>query len=211
MRGTHFIARPSVVGMLSSMLRPMLTLLCTLAVLGATGAPAKAATRVAEARIERVDTAVATLHQVHVRLAWTPGEDSGDLSLRAGRVEAPGLGYRYRDLEWHCPLQRGEAGAWRCDGPLRSGRGRAFHLAVVFDARGTDASLVQGRSTLELRRRAGTPDLTTIDISRVPLAWAHALLAQAWPEAQLQGGTLDAKLRIRAPEGEALQVAGTVA
>src|SRR5690606_25870710 len=50
-----------------------------------------------------------------------------------------------------------------------------------------------------------------IDISRVPLAWAHALLAQAWPEAQLQGGTLDAKLRIRAPEGEALQVAGTVA
>ena len=193
------------------MLRPMLTLLCALAVLGATGVPAMAATRVAEARIERIDTAVATLHQVQVRLAWAPGDDSGDLTLRAGRVEAPDLGYRYRDLEWHCPLQRGDGGAWRCEGPLRSGKGRAFHLAVAFDAQGTDATLAQGHGRLELRRRATTPDLTTIDITRVPLAWARALLAQAWPEAQLQGGTLDAKLRVRAPEGEALQVAGTVA
>src|SRR5690606_10387015 len=212
MRGMRcFIVRPSLVGMLSSMLRPMLTLLCALAVLGATGAPAKAARGVAEARIERVDTAAATLHQVQVRLAWAPGEDSGDLTLRAGRVEAPDLGYRYRDLEWHCPLQRGDAGAWRCEGPLRSGKGRAFRLAVAFDAQGTDATLALGSSTLELRRRAATPDLTMIDITRVPLAWADALLAQAWPEAQLQGGTLDAKLRIHAPEGEALQVAGTVA
>src|SRR5690606_24774424 len=119
MRGTCFIARPSVVGMLSSMLRPMLTLLCALAVLAAPGAPAQAATRVAEARIERINTAVATLHHVQVRLAWAPGEDSGELTLRAGRVDAPDLGYRYRDLEWHCPLQRGDGGAWRCDGPLR--------------------------------------------------------------------------------------------
>ena len=193
------------------MLRPMLTPLCALAVLGATGAPAMAQTRVAEARIERIDTAVATLQQVQVRLAWAPGDDSGDLTLRAGSVEAPDLGYRYRDLEWHCPLQRGDGGAWRCDGPLRSGKGRPFRLAIAFDAQGTDATLAQGRSTLELRRRATTPDLTTIDITSVPLAWARALLAQAWPEAQLQGGTLDAKLRIRAPEDEALQVAGTVA
>src|SRR5690606_27966914 len=120
-----FIARPSMVGMLWSMLRPMLTLLCALAALGATGAPAQAATRVAEAHIERIDTAVATLHQVQVRLAWAPGEDSGELTLRAGRVDAPDLGYRYRDLEWQCPLQRGDGGAWRCDGPLRSGNGSA--------------------------------------------------------------------------------------
>src|SRR5690606_3149229 len=147
---------------------------------------------------------------VQVRLAWAPGEDTGELSLRAGRVEAPDLGYRYRDLEWHCPLQRGDGGAWRCDGPLRSGNGPAFRLAVAFDAQGTDATLAQGRGTLELRRSATTPELTTIDITHIPLAWARALLAQAWPEAQLQGGTLDARLRIRAPEGEALQVAGTV-
>src|SRR5690606_41354604 len=100
MRGMRcFIVRPSLVGMLSSMLRPMLTLLCPLAVLGATGAPAKAATRVAEARIERVDTAAATLHQVQVRLAWAPREDSGDLTLRAGSGAAPDLGYRSRGLQ----------------------------------------------------------------------------------------------------------------
>src|SRR5690606_10727628 len=137
MRGMRcFIVRPSLVGMLSSMLRPMLTLLCALAVLGATGAPAKAATRVAEARIERVDTAAATLHQVRGRRGWAPGEASGDLALRAGGVEAPDLGDRYRDVEWHCPPQSGDAGAWRCEGPLRSGKGRAFRLAVAFDAQG---------------------------------------------------------------------------
>src|SRR3546814_9504303 len=50
------------------------------------------------ARIERIDTAVATLHDVRVRLAWAPGADTGELSLQAGRVDAPDLGYHYRDL-----------------------------------------------------------------------------------------------------------------
>lgn len=193
------------------MLRPMLTLLCTLAVAAATVAPAMAAPRVLEARIERIDTAVATLHQVQVRLAWAADGDSGELSLQAGRVDAPGLGYRYRDLDWRCPLQRGANGAWRCDGPLRSGNGRAFRLAVDLDPQRTDARLSQGRTTLALRRRAAAPDLTTIDLARVPLAWTQALLSQAWPGAALQAGTLDGKLQVRAADGAPLQVAGTVA
>ncbi|MDQ2702044.1 MAG: hypothetical protein M3Y70_04350 [Pseudomonadota bacterium] len=189
----------------------MLTLLCTLAVLGATAAPAAGAPRVAEARIERIDTAVAILHDVRVRLAWVPGAASGELSLQAERVDAPDLGYHYRDLRWQCPLQRGDNGAWRCDGPLRSGNGRPFRLAVAFDPQRTDARLSQGRAALELHRRASTPDLTTIDLARVPLAWAQALLAQAWPEAQLQAGSLDGELQVRAPEGQPLHVAGTLA
>ena len=193
----------------------MLTLLCVLAGLAATGAPAAAAPaaapRVAEARIQRIDTAVATLHQVRVRLAWVQGEDSGDLTLQAGRVEAPDLGYHYRDLEWHCPLLRGDDGAWACDGPLRSGNGRPFRLAVAFDPQATEATLSQGRASLALDRRGATPDLTRIDLTRVPLAWTSALLAQAWPEAQLQSGTVDGTLRIQAAEGAPLRVSGPLA
>lgn len=214
MRG--FIVRPSVVGMLSSMSRPMLTLLLMLACLGATtaraaDAPHASKERVANARIARITTAVATLHDVRVRLAWAPDASSGELSLQAGLVEAPDLGYRYRDLRWQCPLQRGDNGAWRCDGPLRSGNGKPLRLAVALDDAGTDAALSQGRASLRLQRRATTPDDTDIDLTRVPLAWAQALLAQAWPEGKLQGGTLDGELKVRAPERQPLQVVGTLA
>jgi hypothetical protein len=197
--------------MLSSMSRPMLTLLLMLAGLAATGARAADAPRVAQARIAKVTTAVATLHDVRIRLAWAPGADSGELSLQAGMVEAPDLGYRYRNLRWQCPLQRGDNGAWRCDGPVRSGNGKPLRLAVAFDDATTDASLSQGRAVFAVHRSAATPDDTGIDLARVPLAWAQALLAQAWPEAALKGGTLDGRLVVRAPTGRPLQVAGTLA
>jgi hypothetical protein len=194
----------------------MLILLLVLACLGATPAHAADPPRVAQARIARITTAVATLHDVRVRLAWAPGADHGELSLRAGRVEAPDLGYRYRDLRWECRLQRGspqrgDNGAWRCDGQLRSGNGKPLRLAVALDDAGTDASLSQGRAVLHLQRRDATPDDTGIDLTRVPLAWAQALLAQAWPEAKLQGGSLDGTLKVHAPASRPLQVAGTLA
>ena len=89
--------------------RPILTLLLLLACLGATTAHATEPTRVAGARIARISTSAATLHDVRVRLEWAPGAAAGELSLQAALVEAPGLGYRYRDLHWHCPLQRARA------------------------------------------------------------------------------------------------------
>jgi hypothetical protein len=195
----------------------MLTLLLVLACLGATAAQAADALnaadapRVANARIARITTAVATLHDVRVRLAWAPGADHGELSLQARLVEAPDLGYRYRDLRWQCPLQRGDTGAWRCDGALRSGTGKPLRLAVALDDASTDATLSQGRASLQLHRRAATPDDTRIDLTRVPLAWAQALLAQAWPAGKLQAGTLDGALTVRAPERQPLQVVGTLA
>ena len=62
--------------------------------------------RTAQARIARVGTAVATLEQVRVRVNWAADAQSGELQLWAGTVEAPDLGYHYRDLHWRCPLQR---------------------------------------------------------------------------------------------------------
>ena len=204
----------------------MLILLLVLACLGATDVhaaepPPVEQARVAHARVARITTAVATLHDVRVRLSWAPGADHGELSLQAGRVEAPDLGYHYRDLRWQCRLQRGspqrgspqrgDSGAWRCDGQLRSGRGKPLRLAVALDDAGTDASLSRGPAALRLQRRAATPDDTGIDLTRVPLAWAQALLARAWPEAKLQGGSLDGTLKVHAPAAQPLQVAGTLA
>jgi hypothetical protein len=112
MRGTGvgFIACPSLVGMLWPMSRPMVTLLLCLSCLLAL-APARA--RTLEARIARVTTGVATLQDVRVRLDWPARAPQGELTLSAGRVDAPDLGYRYRDLRWRCPLQRDGNCGWR--------------------------------------------------------------------------------------------------
>ena len=169
--------------------------------------------RTLEARIARVETAVATLQGVRVRLDWPAQAAEGVLSLQADSVAAPDLGYRYRDLSWRCPLQR--AGArWRCEGELRGGRGQPLRLAIELDDARTAVALARGQARLALHRASSAPDDTRIDLARVPLIWAQALLAQAWPEGQLKAGTLDGQVRVHAATARplvveaALQVAG---
>jgi hypothetical protein len=85
-----------------------------------------------------------------------------------------------------------------------------MELSVDITERGVDAALARGASRIALQRRAGTPDLTRVDLTAIPLAWTRALLAQAWPEATLTGGSGDARLRIT-PAGDALRIAGPLA
>ena len=164
--------------------------------------------RSAQVRIAKVGAAVATLEQVRVRLDWPEGATPGELQLWAGTVEAADLGYRYRNLHWRCPLQRVANDGWQCDGVLRSGNAAPLRLAVQFDAATTQASLTQGGARFALDRNAATPDLTSLDLTRVPITWAQALLAQAWPEVRLKSGFLDASLVIEAPANRPLRISG---
>ena len=91
------------------MVRPILTAcLCLLATLAAS--PVQA--RVAQLRAAKVTTPVATLQHVRARLDWADGTEAGELQLWAGRIEAPDLGYRFRDLHWRCPLRRAANAGW---------------------------------------------------------------------------------------------------
>jgi len=191
--------------------RAILILSCALAWLAATGARAADAPRVAELRIAKVATAAATLRDVHVRLAWRAGEPAGELQLDAGAVDAPDVGYRWRDLRWRCPLSPTDEGGWRCEGAVRSGGARPLQLAVAIDGAGIAAALRDGRATLDVDRRNASPDDIVVALAHVPLAWAQALLAQAWPDGELKGGTLDGRLRVHAATGAPLRVAGTLA
>ncbi|WP_407352342.1 hypothetical protein [Luteimonas sp. R10] len=173
----------------------------------AVGSPAAQA-RTMTARIDRVDTAVATLWQVRVRLDWPANAAHGELRLEAARVEAPALGYRFRDLAWRCPLSRGAEGRWRCDGEVRSGRAAPLRLAVDLGPVATDAVLAQGPARIGLRRSAAAPDETAIDLTRVPLAWAQALLSQGWEAGRLNAGTLDGGIAVQAPGEGPLRIEG---
>lgn len=164
--------------------------------------------RTLNARMARVNTAVASLEQVELRLSWPTNADRGELELRAGLIQAPSLGYRFRNIVWRCPLQRDGRGGWRCEGELRGGAGKPLHLALDLGVASTDARLSQGGSALSLRRAAASPDLTRIELARVPLAWAQALVAQAWPEGRIKAGVLDGHLDIAAPEHKPLSIVG---
>ena len=190
------------------MSRPILPvrLASTLLLAMLVAAPAQA--RVAQARIAKITTGVATLEQVRVRLDWAARADRGTLDLWAGRVHAPDMDVAYRDLHWRCALQRNARTGWRCVGELRSGRAAPLRLAVDFDAATTRAELGRGGARIALDRSAATPDLTSIDLTRVPIAWAHVLLTKAWPEARLTAGEFDARLEIAAPAGRPLRIAG---
>lgn len=164
--------------------------------------------RVAQARIARMTTPVATLEQVRVRLEWTDDSDVGQLRIRAGRVDAPTLGYRYRDLDWTCPLRRMPNDGWQCEGALRGEGAGPLRLGIRFDAETLTASLDKGSARLALERRSATPELTALVLARVPLVWAQALLSQAWTGARFGEGTLDGRLAIEAPSDAPLRVSG---
>lgn len=162
----------------------------------------------AQARITKVTTSVATLRQVRVRLDWPEGASSGTLDLWAARVDAPDLGYAYRDLHWRCPLRRTGQDGWQCDGQLRSGSAKPLRLTVQFDGTSTRAALRQGAARIALDRNIGSPDLTGFDLANVPLQWAQVLLTKAWPEARLTGGEFDGRLVIDAGGGRPLHISG---
>lgn len=174
--------------------------------------PAAGQARTASARIARVVTPVATLQGVTVRLEWPDTAETGRLTLTARHVTAPDLGYRFDNLTWHCPLQRGaKREGWRCEGQIRSAGRKPLKLGIDLATASTDAVLASGASSLALHRNAAAPDITRIELTRVPLAWAQALLAQAWPEANLKAGQMSGSLNIHTPESRPLRVEGRLA
>ena len=164
------------------------------------------------ARMDRVATPVAVLEGVEVRLDWPAGAAEGDLSIRARRARAEDLGYRFADLDWRCPLRRDGAGGWRCDGPVHEAGGGPLRLAVALPRDGYSAQLAGAQGArLSLAHGGSAPDLYRIDLARVPVAWAQALVDLAWPEARLSGGRLDGALRLGLPAGGRMRLHGPLA
>jgi len=163
--------------------------------------------RTLDADIAKIRLPMATLETVHVQLDWPDGATQGTLSLQAARVQAPDLGIDARHVAWTCPLQRIDSVGWACDGTLRSA-GKTYRLAIAFDEAGLRGTFSDKRATLAMHRATATPDLTRIDLTRVPIAWAQGLLAQSWADARLQGGTLDGRVDVAAPSKGPLQITG---
>ncbi|HRP73405.1 MAG TPA: hypothetical protein PK743_12310 [Luteimonas sp.] len=168
--------------------------------------PAQA--RTASARIERVTVSGVELHDVRVRLRWPAGAPQGELEIDAGRIEADALGYRFARVHWSCPLSSPSDGAWRCEGPLRRQGGLPLRLAVELSPATTDAVVSRGGTRMALQRSAAVPDMTRLQLAKVPLAWAQALLASGWSAGRIEGGTVDGEIGLHTPAGRPLRIEG---
>lgn len=171
----------------------------------------QAQARTMQARIARVTLPMTVLTGVRVRLDWPAQSPQGRLQVVAARIDAPGLGYRFDNVTWQCPVSR-VRNRWRCEGPVRSGRHAPLRLGIDLDAIRTDIRLSDGRGTLKLQRgeAAGTSrlDLTRLDLTRVPAVWAQALLAEGWSDGRIKAGTIDGKVLIMTPQRGPLQIVG---
>jgi len=181
------------------------------AVAPAAAPPARAPRPAAESmtlRAARLRTALATLDGLRVDLDWPAEAPAGRLRLQAARLDAPGLGYAFRTLDWQCALARDGAGGWRCDGPLRAAGRAPSRLSVALGTGFTGIELRSGQGRLGVERLAATPDDTRIDLTRVPAAWLQALLAQTWADGRLGTGQVDARLTVQVPDDGPLRVSG---
>jgi hypothetical protein len=159
-------------------------------------------------QVATLRTPVATLERVRLQLHWDDHAQQGQLQLWAGKVDAAGLGYHYRNVHWQCPLQRRPNAGWQCAGALRSGTLPPLQLAVQWDDAATRAQLRQGQAQLALARVAATPDVTTLMLHKLPVVWAQALMAQAWPVARLKAGVVDGQLQVQTPTALPLRMLG---
>src|SRR5690606_17621757 len=104
----------------------------------------------------------------------------------------------------------GGVAGW-AEGPRQGQGGASLRLAVGLATGSTEALLSRGDARLALRRSAASPDAAQLQLTRVPMLWAQALLANAWGGGRLAAGTMDGAITLRVPSGRPLQVEGRLA
>jgi len=168
--------------------------------------PALVAARTVSVRIADVETEVARLSDVRVRLHWPQGASAGELSLVIGRAEVKMLAEPFLRLEWRCPLRRRNTDGWQCAGAVRSGSAPPLHLAVEVTDAASRVELLDGASRVLLQRAAAAPDAFDVNLTQVPLAWLQQWLTTLWPDARLGAGRLDGTVKLVTGEAQPVRI-----
>ncbi len=169
---------------------------------------ANCAARVATLEIDRLETPVARLEQVAITLDWPDDATRGRLELRAARLDAGELGYRWRALKGSCRLERRGDGGWRCKGQVASRDAAGLDLSLRLHEGALRIELGKGRGRITASTAADDPALG-LELAEVPADWFQPLLATVWENAHLTAGRIDAKWRIE-PQGDAVHLGGTL-
>ncbi|QYR52206.1 hypothetical protein [Lysobacter soyae] len=189
----------------------MLRILATLAGVILSGFSANpASARVANIKVEKIESAVVSLDGVRMRVAWPEGAAYGTLDMHVDRVQAPSIAGDYKTVHWRCRLARVGWKTWRCAGPIALPGSASADFSVDFRPAGLDVGLRHGRTEISLQRRARAPELTLIELQALPLAWAKAFIARSWSNGRFDKGELSGRLSLHT-NGTGVRVDGPLA
>lgn len=171
--------------------------------------------RSAELEVEEIGLAPGRLEGVRLVVDWPREAKHGRARLAVRNLEAPALGYRWRDLTWECELRR-EPGTepasswrdWSCAGPVRAGRGAAFSLQAQARDGSLTLTLGKGKGRFSVVFPAADKQPLELRGERMPAQWLQSLLATRWSQGQITAGTVTAVLALQSRDGEGTTLRG---
>ena len=119
------------------------------------------------------------------------------LRIEAAKASVPALGWRGVALTLQGEPQRADGNAWKFVGHVATQRAPGNALAdadvtLLYDRDGGTlvVDVVQGKSSLGAQLPLDQPSHLQVKLAAIPLAWLKGVLAAAWPDGRLNGGTL---------------------
>lgn len=170
-----------------------------------------ASARAAHVKVQRIHTRVLQMDGIDMRVRWAPDQREGTLDMRVDRLRAPSIAGDYRSVRWNCRLNRVGWRTWRCTGPISLPGTASADFSVDFRPEGLDVALKHGSRLIRLQRRARAPELTSIDLQSLPVAWARAFIRRGWQGGRLETGSIDGQLSLQTPRGGGVAVTGPLA
>lgn len=119
------------------------------------------------------------------------------LHIEAAKVSIPALGWRDVALSLQGEPQRADGGAWKFLGHVTTQKapGGALgnaKLTVLYDRDGgtLEVSMIDGKSSVDAMLPLDQTTHIQMKLAALPLAWLRGVLAAAWPDGRLNGGTV---------------------
>lgn len=138
------------------------------------------------------------------------------LHIEAAKASIPALGWRDVALTLQGEPKRADGSAWKFVGHVATQKapGNALagaDLTILYDrdSGNLEVDVVQGKSSLNAQLPLDQPSHLQVKLSAIPLAWLKGVLAAAWPDGRLNGGTLDGDVAIDLAQGDT-RVSGRV-
>jgi hypothetical protein len=149
----------------------------------------------------RMQAATLTLPGIQLAQVRAEGSLGADgrpvLHIEAAKASIPALGWRDVALTLEGKPQRADGSAWKFVGHVATQKAPGNALAdadvtLLYDRDGGTllVDVVQGKSNLSAQLPLDQPSHLQVKLAAIPLAWLKGVLAAAWPDGRLNGGTL---------------------
>ena len=150
-------------------------------------------------KIDKIKAGIGTLHNVQVDLNWPKDAGQGALRVRATLLDFPLMSYREKNLDWQCPLIRTKNAGWQCNGKIRGNNSPPYLLALDYSPAGTTVDLRINDKKIRYENSVASPDLSRIQLQKIPVAWLKAYLAGLWQEGKWTTGNISGRIDVLTP------------